>query len=102
MKRNPRPALQLYSIRDYIAANGLPRALEEIAKLGYEGVEFAGYWGFSAPELAKMLAASGLVACGTHLDRSAFAPDKLAEALGLPETRRPVFAQTVGRPAPEE
>lgn len=78
MKRNPRPALQLYSIRDYIAANGLPRALEEIAKLGYEGVEFAGYWGFSAPELAKMLAASGLVACGTHLDRSAFAPDKVA------------------------
>ena len=29
-------------------------------------------------------------------------PDKLAEALKLPETRRPVFAQTVGRPAPEE
>ena len=29
-------------------------------------------------------------------------PDKIAEALGLPETRKPVFAQTVGRPAPEE
>ena len=26
-------------------------------------------------------------------------PDKLAEALGLPETRKPVFAQTVGRPS---
>ena len=78
MKRTPRFALQLYSIRDYIAAAGLPRALEEVARLGYEGVEFAGYWGFSAPELAGMLAASGLVACGTHVDRSAFAPDKVA------------------------
>ena len=28
-------------------------------------------------------------------------PDKIAEALGLPETSKPVFAQTVGRPAPE-
>ena len=29
-------------------------------------------------------------------------PDKIAEALGLPKTRKPVFAQTVGKPAPEE
>lgn len=72
-----RPALQLYSIRDYIAANGLPRALEEVARLGYEAVEFAGYHGFTAPEIAKMLAANGLAACGTHLDRSAFAPGKV-------------------------
>ena len=26
-------------------------------------------------------------------------PDKIAEALQLPETRKPVFAQTVGKPA---
>ena len=73
-----RPALQLYSIRDYIAANGLPRALEEVAILFYEGVEFAGYHGFSAPELARMLSDNGLVACGTHVGRDAFAPDKVA------------------------
>ena len=42
--------------------------------IGYEAVEFAGYYNFSAKELKKMLADNGLVACGTHLPRAKFGP----------------------------
>ena len=69
-------ALQLYSIRDYIKKVGLAKALEDIAKIGYEGVEFAGYWGFAAKDLKKMLDDNGLVACGTHVSKDLFSPDK--------------------------
>ncbi|MBP5285676.1 MAG: TIM barrel protein [Kiritimatiellae bacterium] len=72
-------ALQLYSIRDYIAKVGLEIALEDVAKIGYEGVEFAGYWDKSAKELKKILDDNGLVACGTHVGREEFGPDKIKE-----------------------
>ena len=79
--RNGRVALQLYSIRGYIGKVGLAKALEEVAKLGYEGVEFAGYYKFKPAELKKMLADNGLVACGTHVGRDAFAPNKIQATL---------------------
>lgn len=65
-------ALQLFSIRGYIKEAGLPKALEDIAKIGYEGVEFAGYWNYKADELKKMLDGNGLAACGTHVSRRDF------------------------------
>ena len=74
--RPGRVALQLYSIRDYIAKVGLPKALADVKAIGYEGVEFAGYYNFKASELKKMLDDNGLVACGTHVGRWDFAPDK--------------------------
>ena len=51
-----RPAVQLYSIREYITGKkdgsvkglGLAKALAEIKKIGYEAVEFAGYYGHTA------------------------------------------------------
>ena len=74
-------AVQLYSIRDYInpakGGIGLPKALEEVAKIGFKGVEFAGYWGYSAKELRKMLADNGLVGMGTHVGRMELAPNKI-------------------------
>ena len=74
--KNPfgRPALQLYSIRKYIQKVGLEKALEDVRAIGYEAVEFAGYYNFSAKELKKMLDDNGLVACGTHLGRDSFSP----------------------------
>ena len=74
--KNPfgRPALQLYSIRKYIQKVGLEKALADVRAIGYEAVEFAGYYNFSAKELKKMLADNGLVACGTHLPRAKFGP----------------------------
>ena len=54
-----RPAVQLYSIREYIAGKkdgslkgvGLAKALAEVKRIGYEAVEFAGYYGHTAKEL---------------------------------------------------
>ncbi len=67
-------AVQLYSIRDYIAKVGIEKALADVAAIGYEGVEFAGYWGKKPAELKKILDDNGLIACGTHVQRDAFSP----------------------------
>ena len=80
-----RPAVQLYSIRDYIAGKkdgsvkgvGLAKALADLKAIGYEGIEFAGYYNFKACEIKKMLDDNGLVACGTHVGRDAFSPEKI-------------------------
>lgn len=84
-------ALQLYSIRYYIggvkdkngkvikSGVGLEKALEDIAKIGYKGVEFAGYYGFDSKQIKKMLDDNGLVACGTHVSNSAFSPENVAK-----------------------
>lgn len=57
--------LQLYSIREQCAKD-LPKVLEAVAKMGYKGVEFAGYHGRDAKTLRKLLDDNGLVCCGTH------------------------------------
>ncbi|MCS7309894.1 MAG: sugar phosphate isomerase/epimerase, partial [Armatimonadetes bacterium] len=58
--------VQLYSVRDDCAKD-LPGTLAAIAKMGYEGVEFAGYHGYSARDLRKLLDDNGLKCCGTHI-----------------------------------
>ena len=76
-KRVGKVALQLYSIRDYIKKVGLEKALSDVARIGYEGVEFAGYYGKTSAQLRKMLADNGLAACGTHVHKDAFGPEKV-------------------------
>lgn len=68
--------LQLYSLRDQCKTD-LPGMLSEVSKIGYKGVEFAGYHGRSASELRKMLDDNGLVACGTHTPYESVLDDKL-------------------------
>jgi sugar phosphate isomerase/epimerase len=58
--------VQLYSIREECARD-LPRTLESVAKMGYAGVEFAGYFNYSAHHLRQMLDENGLKCCGTHI-----------------------------------
>ena len=77
-------ALQLYSIGTYIAGKkdkdgkeillgvGLEKALENVAAIGYKGVEFAGYYDFEAKDLRRMLANAGLKACGTHVSNGQY------------------------------
>ena len=69
-------ALQLYSIRDDCARD-LPGCLAAVAKMGYEGVEFAGYCGFSAQDVRKMLDDNGLKCCGTHIGIDTLLGDEL-------------------------
>ena len=59
-------ALQLYSVREDCARD-FPGTLAAVAKMGYRGVEFAGYYGRSAGELRKMLDDLGLKCAGTHI-----------------------------------
>ncbi len=58
--------LQLYSVRKQCEKD-LPAVLKAVAAMGYDGVEFAGYYDRTADELKKMLDANGLKCCGTHL-----------------------------------
>jgi sugar phosphate isomerase/epimerase len=73
-------ALQLYSVRDDCARD-LPGTLEAVADIGYEGVEFAGYYGRSADELRKMLDSLGLRAAGTHINIDALLGDELQKTI---------------------
>jgi len=57
--------LQLYSVRSECARD-LPGTLKAVAKMGYDGVEFAGYYGYSAQDIRKLLDDFGLKCCGTH------------------------------------
>ena len=60
-------ALQVYTVRDAVnAVGGLEKALEKIAGIGYEGVEFAGYYDLPAKQLKKALDDNGLKAAGSH------------------------------------
>jgi len=58
--------VQLYSVRDDCARD-LPGTLAQISKMGYAGVEFAGYYGYSAADLRRMLDNLGLKPSGSHI-----------------------------------
>ena len=76
-------ALQLYSLKDYIGGDkkrktkgvGLEKGLADVRAIGFEGVEFAGYYGFKPSELKKMLADNGLKVCGTHVSNDQYGFD---------------------------
>ena len=42
--------LQLYAVRDQ-CANDFPGTIKRVGEMGFAGVEFAGYYGMSAPDL---------------------------------------------------
>lgn len=72
--------LQMYSLREQCKTD-LPGMLAAVGKIGYKGVEFAGYHGRSAAELRKMLDDNSLVACGTHTPFESVQSDKLKETV---------------------
>ena len=59
--------IQLYSVRGECKKD-LVKTIETIGKMGYEGVEFAGYYGWDKKpkEFRKLLDDNGLRCCGTH------------------------------------
>jgi len=59
-------ALQLYSIRN-IAENNFAEALLETKKLGYDAVEYAGFFGISPNEVKKMTEDAGLAPVSAHV-----------------------------------
>jgi sugar phosphate isomerase/epimerase len=81
--------LQLYSVRADCARD-LPGTLKAVADMGYAGVEFAGYHGYSAKDLRKMLDDLGLRCCGTHIGLDTLLGEALAHTVE--------FNQVLGNP----
>lgn len=66
--------LQLYTIRNEIKEIGLDEALARVRDTGYDYVEFAGYYDFTAQQLRDMLKKHGLKCVSIHQ-----VPDKYLE-----------------------
>ena len=66
--------LQMYSVRD-VTEKDLCGALRQVAQLGYENVEFAGFFGHDGEEVAAWLKELGLRASGTHTGLNALEAD---------------------------
>jgi sugar phosphate isomerase/epimerase len=81
--------LQLYSVRKECEKD-LPGVLKALAAMGYQGVEFAGYYGRKAEELKKLLDDNGLACCGTHIGLNTLLGDQLAKTVE--------FNKTIGNP----
>ncbi len=81
--------LQLYSVRKDCAKD-LPGVIRAVGKMGYQGVEFAGYHGRKADELRKMLDDNGLKCCGTHTGLNTLLGDALKATIE--------FNKTLGNP----
>ncbi|WP_141335522.1 sugar phosphate isomerase/epimerase [Paenibacillus sp. tmac-D7] len=59
--------LQMFTLREELAKD-FKGVLREVAAMGYEGVEFAGYGGLSAEELRDLLQELNLKAIGSHVN----------------------------------
>jgi len=68
-------AVQLYTLRDLVAAN-LPATLQQVAALGYTGVELAGYGSLKNPaDIRKALDDNHLKMAGSHIGLEAMETD---------------------------
>ncbi len=89
-----RIGIQLFTIRDKVSSLGFRAVFEELARIGYSEVEFAGYTqGNVGPitpaEIRQLLDDNGLRAVGTHVGTNLFRDDldnqiEIAHTLGMP------------------
>ena len=78
-------AVQVYSVRDD-AAKDLPGVLAAIAKMGYAGVEFAGFYGHDAATVKKLLDDNGLQCAGAHVGIDTLLGDELDKSIAFHQT----------------
>jgi len=93
-------ALQLYSVRGDCKQN-FDAALDEVAGMGFEGVEFAGYYGYAgkAAELRERLDALKLKAAGTHISLDTMQGDALKSTIEFHQAIGCRFLIVPGNPA---
>lgn len=89
--------LQLFSVRKECKAD-LPGTLKRVAEMGYEGVEFAGWYDRTAAELRDMTAEVGLQIAGAHLSLDVFDADKFEETVEFHKTLGNKFLIVAGIP----
>ena len=77
-------ALQLYSIRNHCGQD-IDKALAQVAELGYEAVEFAGYYkyGNDAAALKAKLDSLGLKVAGTHIRAGELTEQKIEKTIAF-------------------
>ncbi len=92
-------AVQLYSVRDHIKdGNDMLEVLGKVKEIGFDGVEFAGYFGLSAEELRARCDELGLTVVGSHMGLDDFRPEKLDETLAFGKTLGAKYLGVGGAP----
>jgi sugar phosphate isomerase/epimerase len=84
-RKKARVGLQLYSVRDDCQKD-LPGVIEAVGRMGYQGVEFAGYYGRTAQDMRKLLDDNSLKCCGTHTGFDTLLGDNLAKTIEYNKT----------------
>ncbi|PTX60305.1 sugar phosphate isomerase/epimerase [Melghirimyces profundicolus] len=79
-----RIGLQLYSVKEAAQAD-LLGTVEKVAEMGYDGVEFAGFFGHGAREIRRVLEDTGLKTAGSHLPLDQLLPDRLEKTMDFHE-----------------
>ena len=77
--------VQLYSVRTECEKD-FPGTLQTIAKIGYDGVEFAGFYGYEAAEIKQLLDENGLKCCGSHTQLTALSPENFEATVEFNKT----------------
>ena len=75
-----RIGVQLYTVRDRMRAS-VEQTLEQVARIGYKEVEFAGYFSRPAKEIRAILDANGLTAPSAHSADMPSIRNRFAEVL---------------------
>lgn len=73
-------ALQLYSVRE-AAEKDFLGTVRRVADMGYDGIQFAGFFDTPANELKNVLNEKGIKVAGSHIQFNAFNGDQLKETL---------------------
>ena len=77
--------LQLWTVRTECAKD-FPGTIAKVAKMGYKGVEFAGFFNYSAKDVRKMLDDNGLLCSGSHTAIDLLTNEKLAATMEFNKT----------------
>lgn len=73
-RASPRVGVQLYTLRSLMARD-LPGTLRAVAAIGYQEVEFAGYFDVAPADVKRALADAGLAAPASHISALAARDD---------------------------
>ena len=73
-------ALQLYSVREDCAKDFIG-TIKAVSEMGYEGVEFAGYYNLEAKDIRKILDDFNLKVAGSHLGINTLLGDELKKTV---------------------
>jgi len=77
--------LQLYSVRGE-AQKDLAAVIAQVAEMGYDGVEFAGFYNWPAEKIRALLDQHKLKCCGTHTGVKAMMGDEFAKTVEFNKT----------------